>query len=144
MHSKNNVGLWIDHRRAVIVRLSDGEPDIREVLSHADRQPSRADGVRSTESHESLLTQADDVTDRKFYHQLNTFYDAVIGYVHDAQSLLVMGPGEAKGELIKRIEAEKPSDRRVNLETADKLTNRQIVAYVKECFEPEASVLISR
>lgn len=136
-----NIGLWIDHRKAVIVRLCDGREEIHEVQSHADRQPSRTDGVRSTESHESLQTQADDVKDRKFLHQLNAFYDEVIEQIHGAQSLLIIGPGEAKGELAKRLQSEKPGNRIVNVEAADKMTNRQIAAKVRECFELESPVI---
>ena len=34
---------------------------------------------------------------------LNTYYDKVIAYIRDAESILLFGPGEAKGELEKRL-----------------------------------------
>src|SRR5579862_1783052 len=124
---KTHVGMWIDHRRVVIVSPSDVGYETKVILSHANRQPGRIDGERSTESFESLLVKADDVSDRKFQQHLNTYYDEVIDYVHDAGSLLIFGPGEAKGELAKRLAREKPAGRTVKVETADKLTDRQIV-----------------
>ena len=130
-----HIGLWIDHRRAVIALhwAMGEEPTI--ILSHADRQPSRTDGECSGEAFESLQVKADDVQDRKFTHQLNAFYDEVSALVHAAGSLFVCGPGEAKGEFAKRLAHEKPSTRTVNVEACDKLTDRQVVAKVREQYQ---------
>lgn len=126
------IGLWIDHRKAVIAQSSGAEEEIKVILSHADRQPGRQDGVRSGEKHESLQVPADDVKDRKFAQQLNAYYDEVIAVVHEAESLMIFGPGEAKGEFKKRLESKKPSGRTVTVETADKMTDRQIAAKVRQ------------
>jgi hypothetical protein len=131
----HHIGLWIDHRRAVIV-LHAGigqEPTI--ILSHADRHQSRQDGECSGESFESLQIKADDVQDRKFANQLNSYYDEVIGYVHTALELYVFGPGEAKGEFVKRLGNTKPSTREVDVESSDKLTDRQVVAKVRDHYQ---------
>lgn len=137
---KTNSGIWIDHRRAVILVLSDSQEDMQVVLSHADRQPGRIDGERSTEPYESLQVLADDVKDRKFEQHLHTFYDEVIACVNESEALLIFGPGEAKGEFKKRLEHEKPSKRSVTVETTDKMTDRQITAKVREFFQQENPV----
>lgn len=139
---KTNMGLWIDHRKAVISAFSVNEGEIKVILSHADRQPGRIDGERSMAKYESLKVVADDVRDRKFEQHLNTYYDEVIACVHDAESLLIFGPGEAKGEFKKRLEKEKPSDRIVAVETADKMTDRQIAARVRDYFEKESPFVV--
>jgi hypothetical protein len=43
-----------------------------------------------------------------------------------------MGPGEAKGELKKRIEINNLNGRIVDVETVDKMTDPQIVAKARE------------
>lgn len=139
---KTNMGLWIDHRRAVILAISDGQEDARVILSHADRQPGRSDGERSITKFESLQVPADDVKDRKFEQHLHAFYDEIIARVGDAEQLLIFGPGEAKGEFKKRLEKEKPSDRILSLETTDKMTDRQIAAKVREFFLPASPVTV--
>jgi hypothetical protein len=49
--------------------------------------------------------------------------------------LLIFGPGEAKLELNERLRrAKTPVARTVEIETADKLTEPQIVAKVKQHF----------
>ena len=130
---KTNFGLWIDHRKAVIVDAANGD-HVEVIHSNAERQPGRIDGKRSMEPFESLLVPADDVTDRKFEKQLNSYYDEVITYIHKAELLLIFGPGAAKAELKKRLMEERLSGRVIALETEDKLTDRQIAARVRQHF----------
>ena len=54
--------------------------------------------------------------------------------MHDADAIQIFGPGEAKGELEKRIEREGLKARVLAVETADKMTDRQISAKVREHF----------
>jgi hypothetical protein len=45
-----------------------------------------------------------------------------------------MGTGEAKGELKQRIERNHLNGREIDVETVDKMSDRQIVAKVREHF----------
>ena len=72
--------------------------------------------------------------DNKFTEQLNKFYQKVIARIREADAILIFGPGEAKGELEKRIAHEKVRARIVGTETTDKLTVRQIAAKVRKSF----------
>jgi hypothetical protein len=54
--------------------------------------------------------------------------------IRDADSILLFGPGEAKGELEKRLESEGLKGRIVGVEAADKMAERQIAAKVRQCF----------
>jgi len=58
----------------------------------------------------------------------------VISYIRDAESILIFGPGEAKGELEKRLAAQGLGKRIVGIETTDKMTDGQIAAKVREHF----------
>lgn len=139
---KTQLGLWIDHRRAVIVSNAGAGSKIHEILSHADRQPGRIDGERSKEAFEAVSAPADDVKDRRFQHQLNAYYDSVIALVHKAEFLMLFGPGEAKGEFRKRLEHEQPDPRRlIHVEAADKMTNPQIAAKVGDYFFRHANLV---
>ena len=79
-----------------------------------------------------------DFTDKRFTGHLNKYYDHVISCVRDAESILILGPGEAKVELEKRLESEALSGRVVGIETVDKMTDRQIAARIRRQF-PERS-----
>jgi hypothetical protein len=56
----------------------------------------------------------------------------VISHLRNAEVILIFGPGEAKGELVKRIERNKLSGRIGGVETADKMTVPQIAAKVRK------------
>jgi hypothetical protein len=128
------VGLWIDHRKAVIMAVTDQGEAIRLLISKVDKQPGRSGGARSTTPYESQQVPADDARERKFTGHLNIYYDAVIASIRHAESILIFGPGEAKGELKKRLEGDNLGGRIVSLETVDKMTDRQIAGRVRQHF----------
>jgi hypothetical protein len=74
------------------------------------------------------------VRDRQFGNHLNAYYDQVIAEIRGAESIHIFGPGEAKGELEKRLEHEGLKERVLAIETVDKMTDRQIAAKVREHF----------
>jgi len=128
------MGLWIDHRKAVIVSVSDKEEKTNIIESNAEKQAGRFAGVRSTTPYESQKVTADNSQDRKFGDQLNIYYDEVISVLRDAKSILLFGPGEAKGELKKRLEDDHIAHLIQAVETVDQMTDRQIAAKVREYF----------
>jgi hypothetical protein len=132
---KTRVGLWIDHRKAVIVALTDEAEEIKLIISKVEKQPGRPGGIRSTTPYESQQVPADDSRQRELTGHLNIYYDAVIACIREAESILIFGPGEAKGELKKRLERNKLSGRIVGIETIDKMTDRQITAKVRKYFQ---------
>lgn len=140
---KTKIGLWIDHRKAVIVQESSTGEEVKVILSDADRQPGRTHGKRSNTSFESLQTKADDVIERKFTAQLDHYYDEVIACVCEAEEILIFGPGEAKGQLEKQLAETMPIGFVVIVETADKMTDRQIAAKVREYFKHDHPVILS-
>jgi hypothetical protein len=132
---KTTKGLWIDHRKAVIVTVTDNGEDVKEIISRVEKQPGRIDGVRSTTPYEAQLVPADDSQERGLTAHLDKYYDEVISQLRDAEVMLIFGPGEAKGELVKRVESAKLSGRIAGIEIADKMTVPQIAAKVRTYFQ---------
>jgi len=131
---KTVAGLWIDHRKAIIVTISDKGDKTEEVLSNVEKQLGRFNGKHSTSSFESGLVHADDRQQSGFTKHLKVFYDQVLSHIDTAESVLIFGPGEGKGELIKLMEKNNHHDRVVIVETADKMTDRQIAAKARRYF----------
>ncbi len=132
---KTKVGLWIDHRKAVVVAVAEGGAETTLIImSKVERQPGRFRGKRSASRYESQKVSADDSRQRRFTGQLDLYYDAVIASIRDADSILLFGPGEAKGELQERIEKSELRGRIVAVETVDKMTDRQIAAKARQHF----------
>ncbi len=124
---KNQVGLWIDHRKAVIVTVTDEGEETRLIESDMEKHVRFASGSSEDGSAESTR-------DRQFASHLDGYYDKVIASIRDAESILIFGPGEAKGELEKRLENKELGGRIVGIETVDKMTDRQIAARVRQHF----------
>lgn len=131
---KTKAGLWIDHKKAVIVALTDHGEEIGLILSKVERQLERTGGSPLKGPYDPQQLAAENSRQRAFRAHLNMYYDAVIASLRDAESILIFGPGEAKGELKKRFEKNKMGARIAGVETADKMTNRQIAAKVRQRF----------
>jgi hypothetical protein len=128
------VGLWIDHRKAIVVAITEQGEKIEEIVSGVEKQLQRS-GDRPLEGdYEVVQVPADDSRQRDFTKHLNIYYAAVITAIRDAESMLIFGPGEAKGELKEQLEKDRLGGHIVNIETVDKMTNPQIAAKVREYF----------
>src|SRR5579872_754617 len=129
-----NVGLWIDHRKAIIVTVTDKGDELGLIISNVERQLRRSGNSKLKGRSEPQQVPADDRRQRTLTGQLNIYYDAVIASIRNAKSILIFGPGEAKGELKARLKKNKLDGRIVGMETADKMTDRQISAKVRQRF----------
>jgi hypothetical protein len=119
---KSNVGVWIDHRKAFIVRLHDDAEETHSIVSDVGKHVRYSGG------------KPEDQIDNRFTNQLNEYYAKVISFLGDAGAVLILGPGEAKGELSKRLSVEPSGPRIDSIETADKMTDNQITARVRDHF----------
>jgi stalled ribosome rescue protein Dom34 len=127
---KPNAGVWIDHREATIVVLTDTGEETKQIQSNVEKQLRRS-GEPDHGSFEAQEVPADDSREREYSGQLVRYYDEIISYLRGAGAILILGPGEAKGELKKRFEKDQSDTRTVAVETADKMTGPQLVALVR-------------
>jgi hypothetical protein len=127
-------GLWIDHRKADIMIVTDKGEEMRLIISKVETQPRRSGDSPLKGPYEPLQVPADDSLQRMLTGHLNIYYDAVIASIRDAESILIFGPGEAKGELEERLKKKGLGGRIIGVETADKMTDRQIAAKVRQNF----------
>ena len=132
---KSKVGLWIDHKKAVIVFLTGEKEEIKLITSHVEKQDRRSVTSRHQGRFESQSLAAGDHRDREFLGHLDIYFNDVIASIRDAEAILILGPGEAKGQLKKHLETKNIGDRIVAVETADKMTDHQIAAKVRQHFQ---------
>jgi hypothetical protein len=136
---KTLAGLWIDHREAVIVLVSETGRETKRIKSNVEKQLRRSGRSPSGKSFESQMVPADDSREREYGGHLTKYYDEVIACLRPAEAIMVFGPGEAKGELRKRIERNKLDLRITSFETSDKMTERQISQKVRRHYLPPSS-----
>lgn len=133
-----NAGVWIDHHRAVVVLLTDGveTTEVLQADALAANSPDSHNNDRNAHTRNDFI--AEDKRERKAMIHFVKHYDNVIAHLHHADSIFIMGPGEAKGEFSKRLEGMNLKGRVSHIETADKMTDRQVAAHVREVFGPTA------
>ena len=131
---KTSAGLWLDHREAVIVLLSEKGQQTTLVKSKVEKQLRRS-GEPEKGSFAAQEVPRDDSREREYQGGLARYYDTIISHLRPAGEILIFGPGEAKGELKKRLEKAKGTPRILTLETDDKMTEPQIVARVRQHFQ---------
>jgi len=121
-----NIGIWIDHKRAVIVSASVAGLTTKTLQSKVDAH-HRFSGA--------LEGGGEKKYEQRRGEQLDRYYDNVLGQLGRPQAVLILGPGEAKLELERRLRRSAVfSDSVVTGETTDTITDPQIVAKVKEHF----------
>ena len=125
---ETEMGLWIDHRQAVIVTLVDQVEEVTRITSAIEKT------VRYGASHGSHDDTTEIREDRRFDEQLNRYYDEIASHLREATSILILGPGEAKVELQERLEGHGLRDHIVAVNAADKMTDDQIAAEVRQHF----------
>lgn len=130
-------GIWVDHSRALIVRIEDGLSYVNHVESKLHRTEHRTAGSRGTTPYGPQDVNDEKSNDRKQKSQLRAYYQEIVDHLLNADGILLMGPGEAKVELELEIrDSFSLKDKIVSVQTADKMTENQfrqiIVRFFKE------------
>lgn len=123
-------GVWIDHKQAIVVLVTDAGNEINKITFDIGQPIRSTAGSRSKNPGKRNQFVAEDTHERKLGNDRKDYYDDVIASIRGAEALLILGPGEAKGEFLKRLQSKKLRGINVELETADKMTDRQIAAKV--------------
>lgn len=119
---ERKVGLWINHRKAVIVSIANKKIYIREITSNIENQgrSKKSDIVDSPEEKSEIL--------------LDRYYNVIISLISDAESIWIFGPDEAKVALEDRLRTAGFGARVVGIETVAEMTNRQLALKVQQRF----------
>jgi hypothetical protein len=142
---KKYVGIWLNKREAFVVSLAKTQPlaeENQEILerieSKMERRVRLSGGSRSKKTpYGPQEISVDSKQEDRIKGQLRKYYQQIIRRVSDADRILIFGPGEAKIELKKQIEKSKELAGKIKkIESADKMTQRQIAAKVKTFFKP--------
>lgn len=119
--------VWLDHRRARVIRFGTDGCDTTVVTAsapnhlapnqHHAHQAGFRDGRRTPVDH--------------------GYYASVVAALGETKAWLIMGPGQAKLELVDHVEAwaARLSERVAGLETADHPTDGQILARARDFFK---------
>ena len=129
---KKEVGLWIDHRKTVIVTIENEVEVTREIRSNMEKHVRFSSGAQSNAPDSAQGSTAEDMRDRQFGEHLGRYYEGIVSFIRDADAIWIFGPGEAKVELENYIKREGLGERIVGVEAVDKMTDHQIAAKIRD------------
>jgi len=131
---KAKTGLWIDHRKAVIITLADERATIKTVKSEVEKHPRAAGNPALKGSFKARHIPADDRQENEFNEHIGIFYNKIIETICHADAVFIFGPGEAKDELKKQLEKNHLGGMITGVQTVDRMTDNQIMAIVCQHF----------
>lgn len=142
---KKFAGIWLDHRKAVVVSLlierqsSEPAPEsIARLESDMERKVKLSGGSRTRATpYGPQDVTVDGKMEERIKKQLKQYYQGIIKKIENVDRIYLFGPGEAKNELKKEIAKKRNlAAKHLDVETADKMTDKQIAARVREFFAP--------
>jgi hypothetical protein len=132
---KKEVGLWIDHHRAVMITVVNDKEETREVRSNIEKhmRPKKVPSVKNLNS--SNVSKPEEMGESRYGNHLSGYYDGVVSLIRNADSIWIFGPGEAKIELKEHLVRQELGGRIVKVESVGKMTDRQIAAKARLYFQ---------
>ena len=135
--TKEQIGLWLDGKEALLVYSSGGEIVRERLVSDVDSQP-RYEGEGSQEGRFGSQFLSGETKRERARDQQEEVYLKKLGKRLAAYSeVLLFGPAEMKLRLARLLESSKSGTISVMVKTSDKLTDNQIAAFVRDHFESE-------
>ncbi len=113
--------VWLDHQQAHVMHISPD--DVEKSVIHPAKPHTHLHSKRGTVG---AGRQPED----------QTYYHAIVEALQGAQEILVVGPAQAKLQLIKHIHRHDHgmSDKIVGVETVDHPSDAQVVAHARSYF----------
>jgi stalled ribosome rescue protein Dom34 len=133
----SNVGIWIDRSQAIIVSVdSDLNTEVQKIDSGIEGRV-RIDGEGKDYTRMgNQFADNERTKEEKLKHNLKDYFGRVIDAVSTADSIVIIGPAEAKTDLHKQIQSvPNVASKVAKVEPADSMTDNQVVALIKTYFK---------
>jgi Bacterial archaeo-eukaryotic release factor family 10 len=127
------MAVWIDHASARLFELRNGEPPRVSTMNSGAESQHRSTGQSGVPPPGHIGGNSESHYQNRREGQLHRFYDEVIERLLNCDALLILGPGEAKHELIGRMERRpglQPRD--MKTETVSRLSDPQIAEKLRQ------------
>jgi stalled ribosome rescue protein Dom34 len=130
----NKIGIWMDH---YIAHCIIAEKGIVATIKNQHESHPRYEGEGSNETQVARLRFGNNEyqTNQIERNDLKSYFESVADFVKDYQHILVFGPTTAKKEFFNVVMDDSRFDgKTLHLENSDKLTDNQMVAFVREFY----------
>lgn len=124
MKKSSNLGIWMDHASAHIMEYSTDSIELKTISSKFTNQEKR-----------KSLTKGETMMHNKEQQLQNSYYLQLGDVIRNYESVLLFGPTDAKTELANLLREDlRFDDIKIEVQAADKMTENQQHAYVRDYF----------
>ncbi|HEU4718348.1 MAG TPA: hypothetical protein VFU15_10965 [Bacteroidia bacterium] len=137
---ERTIALWFDHHIAHFVIPSHDQWMIESVESdyeRKEREPGQKDDV--ADFGRNRISNNEYGKHNRLRNELKDYYKSIEDRLVKAENILLFGPGTAKDELFNLLMENKSFDgKRISVESADKMTENQLIAFADNYFTAKA------
>jgi len=121
------LGVWMDHSSAHAMTLAN-DTIITETINSAFTSQDR----------EATMNRSENVAHNKEQQQQGSYYKRVGEVIKNYEKVVIFGPTDAKSELANILKEDRHfDDIEIEVKPADKMTEHQMGAFVRDYFKSE-------
>ncbi|MDT8402249.1 MAG: hypothetical protein RQ743_11190 [Bacteroidales bacterium] len=129
-----NVGVWLDKEKAYLISVNGGKHRVEKVESNVESRVRYQGETKSYSRIGGAFFNPSKKKTKREKHQLNHYLTDLSVKLSDAENILIFGPADVKKEL-KKVLIKRKDKPAIRLESAEQMTENQMVARVKEHFK---------
>jgi len=137
---ERNIGIWIDTKQAVIIKLSNNNHNVKIIESNIEtRERVAGESKKFGRFGGQYLTYEKNKLNRK-HEQTNQFIKTLFKEVETCNSLVLFGPSKMKNIFEKEIKNNMQFAKKLKgVSNSKQLTENQMVAWVKDFYNSNKS-----
>lgn len=129
------IGIWMDGQQAQIIRMIGEHIELKSIGSDIDYHPRRkGEGKQFTRMGDTFFSDEQKI-ERKLGGQKVLYFQQVEDHIDSDYEIVIFGPGEVKKEFLHYLrDLNEFKEAEIHVETTDKMTENQMIAWVKNYF----------
>ncbi len=132
---KKQTGIWIDTQKAFIVRLDETGFETKTILSEIETKERIPGESKEYTRFGKQYFNPEEKKEHKREHEIRDYFRAIVKEISSSDEIVIFGPAKMKKELEKFIRDDKSLKFEMKpIESADKMTEKQMIAWVRNYF----------
>lgn len=133
---KNQVGVWLDSKKAFIVNITNKEEKLIKINSEVESKIRFPGESKKYTRMGNLFIDPEKTIEQRRLHQMKNYVNEIINHLKDASEIYITGPAQTKLFLSNELEKKKNlSSKIVAIENSDSMTEKQICAKIRKFFK---------